>query len=120
MTLQADDHPPAEGRPEVCRRYGIPFREVWDALLKVIGSLRRWQVREADPRAGTIRASTSSPLGYRPLEAMFTLSLDELGQTRLEIRFEPAKNVLLKSAATSRSRRVIRRLERSMGASGRS
>lgn len=119
MTAEADDRSTAERPAEVCRRYGIPFREVWEALLKVLGSFRGWQVREADSRAGTVHASTTSTLGYLPLEGMFTLSLDAMGQTQLEIRFEPARNVLLKTAAASRSRRVIRRLERSLRASGR-
>lgn len=119
MRLEADDHLPGEDRVDASRTYGIAFSEVWDALLQALGSFRGWQVSEANPRAGTVRATTTNPLGYLPLEGRFTLSLDELGQTQLEIRFEAPNNVLLGRASTDRSRRLIRRLERLLRASGR-
>lgn len=96
-------------------RYNVAFSEVWEVIRAVIASLRGWEVRESDSQHGTIRLITRHPLGYRPLEASVWLSLDDLGQTRLEIRFDEPRHPLRPPSAPRRARRFLTRVDRALG-----
>lgn len=105
------------GRPQVTataitRSYAVPFIQVWDAGLAVVGGLRGWRILASDPHEGTIRLLSVSPVQRRPLEGGIRMWLDELGQTKLEVRFEEPRHRLLPAAAPSRAERFLGRLER--------
>ena len=102
--------------PAATRSYPVPFREVWEEVLKSASSLRGWEVLEQNSTRGTMRLNTRSLLGYRPVEAKLSLRLDELGQTRLEMTFLERRRLLLPAAGPTRARRMLNRLDRALQA----
>lgn len=117
------DEQPAGGRGastgSVARTYAVPFSEVWEAVGSTTSGLKRWAVRTSDPREGTLSLTTTSLIGHRPLDAEVRLWLDDLGQTRLEIRFHEPKHLLIPAVGPRRAERFLRRLERALGIRGR-
>lgn len=94
------------------RSYAIPFHDVWEAALASVGALRGWAVVDRDPRAGELRLRTLNRLGRAPLQGRVRLWLDEMGQTRLEVRFDETRRLLGGGSARTRATRFLRRLER--------
>jgi uncharacterized protein (DUF1499 family) len=76
---QADD-PRLRGRS-----YAVPFAEVWDAALQIAQKTRGWHIVSSDPRAGEIVAEATTRLWKFTDDVWIRLSLDELGQTRVEM-----------------------------------
>jgi hypothetical protein len=96
------------------RSYTVPFSEVWDLVLGTIDQLRGWQLLSADSHEGTMRVLTLSPFRHRPMEAAIRLWLDELGLTRLEIRYDEPRHILLPPVAPQRGEKFLKRIDRAL------
>jgi len=85
----------AADRRLVGRTYAIPFAHVWDAALDLVrGELPRWHARWWDEEEGVIQALTRGHLSRRASDVVIRIGLDELAQTRVDLR------------STSRSRQL--------------
>ena len=67
------------------RNYAVPFAEVWAVALDVAQSTPGWTVLSSDPRAGEIVAEATTRLWRFTDDVWIRLSLDEEGQTRVEM-----------------------------------
>ncbi len=67
-------------------RLQVPYLRVWDALGEEIRSRPRWELVEADRRAGEIRVECSSLIFSFVDDLEVDVSLDENGFTRVEAR----------------------------------
>jgi len=67
------------------RSYPVPFSRVWDAALAVARGTRRWTVTESDSRAGEIVAEARTALWKFTDDVWIRVSLDEEGQTRVDL-----------------------------------
>lgn len=63
------------------RRYAVPYREVWNAVLAELERSPRWELVEADPRTRELRADTWGLIlrAHRPVRVV--MGLDEEGGT---------------------------------------
>jgi hypothetical protein len=66
------------------RTYGVPFAMVWRAALAEAEALR-WTVLETDPVGGEIHAEARTRLWKFTDDVWVRLSLDEDGQTRVDV-----------------------------------
>lgn len=114
--MSEEPHPPARrvATTTIERSYSVPFSEVWDLVGATVGRLGGWQVLSADSRAGTMTVMTASPFRHREMEALITMRLDELGQTRVEIRFDEPRHILLPPMAPQRGERFLKRVDRAV------
>lgn len=77
----------ATDRRLVGRTYAIPFAQVWDAALDLVrGELPRWHARWWDEEEGVIQALTRGHLSRRASDVVIRIGLDELAQTRVDLR----------------------------------
>lgn len=67
------------------RSYGVPFARVWNAALEVALRTPGWTVVGSDPVAGEIVAEARTPLWKFTDDVWVRLSLDEDGQTRVDM-----------------------------------
>lgn len=67
------------------RSYSVPFVQVWDAALEIARSTRGWTVVSSDPRAGEIVAEATTRLWKFTDDVWIRMSLDEEGQTRVDL-----------------------------------
>lgn len=67
------------------RTYAVPFARVWDAALHIAGTTRGWTVVSSDPRAGEIVAEARTRLWKFTDDVWVRMSLDEDGQTRVDM-----------------------------------
>lgn len=67
------------------RSYAVPFAAVWQAALAEIESRRGWTILEASPAAGEVHAEARTPLLRFADDVWVRISLDPLGQTRVDV-----------------------------------
>lgn len=67
------------------RAYSIPFAQVWTAALEIAGQTRGWTVVSSDPVGGEIVAEATTRLWGFTDDVWIRLSLDDEGQTRVEM-----------------------------------
>jgi hypothetical protein len=68
------------------RTYAIPFDRVWNAAVALCGGgLARWTLLSADDQQGIIRAQALTRLFRRPHDVRVIITLDENGQTRVDV-----------------------------------
>jgi hypothetical protein len=67
------------------REYAVPFAAVWQAALQVAERTRGWTVTASDPRAGEIVAEARTALWKFTDDVWIRVSLDEDGQTRVDM-----------------------------------
>lgn len=96
--------------------YMVPFDRVWRAASALLGPERGWTVLSADPHAGSIIAERSSAILRRRLRLRLTISLDELGATRVEAVFLRRNSDQVASRGRFLAARILRRLDRALAA----
>jgi uncharacterized protein (DUF1499 family) len=94
------------------RSYGVPFARVWDAAHEIARQTRGWTIVSSDPRAGEIVAEAHTPLWKFTDDVWVRLSLDEDGQTRVDMASASRKG----SADLGTNARRIARFLRSLDA----
>ena len=98
------------------RSYSIAFHDVWEAAVAAAGTLREWSVTASDPRSGTLAITTADRFGRRPLPGSVRLWLDELGQTRMEVRLSEPVRLLASGSAARRIARFLTRVDAALRA----
>jgi hypothetical protein len=79
--------PDADDRRLVGRTYAIPFQDVWQASLELVGGgLRRWEVVDHDDQEGLIRAVARGFPKRLDSELTLRIVLDPDAQTRVDGR----------------------------------
>ena len=67
------------------RDYAVPFVVVWEAALEIARSWKHWTVVQAEARRGEIQAEARTALWKFVDDVWIRVSLDELGQTRVDV-----------------------------------
>jgi hypothetical protein len=67
------------------REYAVPFAAVWQAALSIAEKSRGWTVTASDPRAGEIVAEARTSVWRFVDDVWIRISLDEDGQTRVDV-----------------------------------
>ena len=67
------------------RAYPIPYTRVWAAALETARARPRWTIVSAEPRKGEIVAEARTVLWRFVDDVWVRLSLDEDGQTRVDV-----------------------------------
>lgn len=86
LTRNAAFTSPASPDPRLKgRTYAIPFEDVWQASLELVGGgLRRWEVLEADDQEGLIRGVARARLPRFTSAITVRITLDPNAQTRVD------------------------------------
>ena len=101
------------------REYAVPFAAVWDAALRIAGSTRGWTVTASDPRAGEIVAEATTRLWKFTDDVWIRMSLDEDGQTRVDLASASRKGSADLGTNARRIARFLRTLDARLFASTR-
>ena len=101
-----DDDPRLRGRS-----YAVPFARVWDAAHQIARATRGWTVVSSDPRAGEIVAEARTPLWKFTDDVWVRLSLDEDGQTRVDMASSSRKGSADLGTNARRIARFLRALD---------
>ena len=93
------------------RAYAIPFAEVWAVALDIALKTGGWNVVSSDPRAGEIVAEATTRLWKFTDDVWIRLSLDEEGQTRVEMASASRKGSADLGTNARRIARFLRTLD---------
>jgi uncharacterized protein (DUF1499 family) len=108
----APDHPNPRMRG---RRYAIPFQEVWETVLALVGGgLRGWTLVEADDVAGRIRAEARTLLFRFTDDVEIRVRLDRDAQTRVDLVSASRVGKADLGVNARRIRRFLRCLDREL------
>lgn len=94
------------------RSYSVPFVQVWEAALDIAQKTRGWRIVSSDSRAGEIVAEATTGLWKFTDDVWIRMSLDEDGQTRVDLASASRKG----SADLGTNARRIARFLRSLDA----
>jgi len=70
------------------RDYPVPFSQVWEAALETARAWPRWTVTAAEARRGEIEVEARTALWRFVDDVWIRISLDALGQTRVDVSSE--------------------------------
>ena len=101
------------------RIYGVPFARVWQAADEVARATRGWTVVSSDPRAGEIVAEARTRLWKFTDDVWVRLSLDEDGQTRVDMASASRKGSADLGTNARRIARFLRTLDARLSGSNR-
>lgn len=82
---RASTRPDADDPRLRTRVYAVPFARVWEAAMETAAGMRGWEVTEADPKGGEIRAEATTRVWKFVDDVEVRVSLDEEGQTRVDL-----------------------------------
>ncbi len=94
------------------RTYAVPFAAVWDAAVGVAQSTVGWTVTASDPRAGEIVAEARTTLWKFVDDVWIRVSLDDDGQTRVDMTSASRKGSADLGANARRIARFLHALDR--------
>ncbi len=99
------------------RTYAVPFAQVWkEARSLASGDLRGWTLLEADEDGGILRAQSTTPVFRFVSDVEVRLSLDENGQTRVDMTSESRVGRGDLGKNSRRIRSFFKALDRRVGA----
>lgn len=101
------------------RSYGVPFARVWDAAVEVAQRTRGWTIVSSDPRGGEIVAEARTAVWKFTDDVWVRLSLDEDGQTRVDMASASRKGGGDLGANARRIARFLRTLDARLSGSTR-
>lgn len=119
LTENAVQTSPNAEDPRLCgRTYSVPFARVWDEIVAMIQSNKRWKLISAHEGRGSIRAEASTLVFRFVDDVWFRVKLDENALTRVDMR--SASRVGNADLGTNARRidRFLRRLDRRLGVGG--
>jgi uncharacterized protein (DUF1499 family) len=93
------------------RSYAVPFAEVWAVALDIAQKTRGWTIVNSDPRAGEIVAEATTRLWRFTDDVWIRLSLDEEGQTCVEMISASRKGAADLGTNARRIARFLRSLD---------
>ncbi|HEU0300091.1 MAG TPA: DUF1499 domain-containing protein [Longimicrobium sp.] len=100
------------------RSYAVPFARVWTGALLVAQKTRGWTVVSSDPRAGEIVAEARTRVWKFTDDVWVRLSLDEDGQTRVDLASASRKGGADLGTNARRIARFLHALDRHLFAGG--
>ncbi len=103
---------PADSRLRA-RTYAVPFERVWQASLSLATSRRGWQVLAADDVQGRIRVEARTLLHFVH-DVLIDVTLDENGQTRLDMTSSSRTGKADFGKNARRIGRFLRRVDREL------
>jgi hypothetical protein len=99
------------------RTYAIPFAKVWAAAVELAsGGLRGWSLVEADEDRGVLLAESTTLLFRFVDDVRIEISLDENGQTRVDMASASRVGKADLGQNARRIRKLFRALDRRVGA----
>lgn len=96
------------------REYPVPFAAVWQAALGIAEQTRGWTVTARDPRAGEIVAEARTAVLKFVDDVWIRISLDEDGQTCVNVTSASRTGSADLGANTRRIARFLHALDRSV------
>ena len=93
------------------RSYAVPFAEVWAVALDIAQKMPGWMVTSSDPRAGEIVAEATTRLWKFTDDVWVRMSLDEDGQTRVDLASSSRKGGADLGTNARRIARFLRSLD---------
>ena len=93
------------------RSYAVPFAEVWAVAQDIARNTPGWTLVSSDPRAGEIVAEATTRLWRSIDDVWIRLSLDEAGQTCVEMASASRKGGGDLGRSTRRIARFLRSLD---------
>ncbi|HLM69728.1 MAG TPA: DUF1499 domain-containing protein [Longimicrobium sp.] len=96
----------------LAREYAVPFRTVWQAALQIAEKSRGWTVVASDPVAGEIVAEARTRVWQFVDDVWIRISLDEEGQTRVDMTSASRKGSADLGTNTRRIARFLHALDR--------
>ncbi|WP_420129068.1 DUF1499 domain-containing protein [Longimicrobium sp.] len=93
------------------RAYSIPFAQVWAAALEIAEQTRGWIVVSSDPVGGEIVAEATTRLWKFTDDVWVRISLDDEGQTRVEMASASRKGAADLGTNARRIARFLRTLD---------
>lgn len=106
-------HPRLKGRT-----YGIPFDRVWNEVLELVTDRPRWTVVRTDDEAGVIEATAESLVFRFVDDVRISITLDENGQTRVDLFSSSRKGWADFGTNARRIGRFTRDLDRTLAGPG--
>lgn len=97
------------------REYAVPFVRVWTAALETAAQGQRWTVLASDPRRGEIHAEARPRLQRFAGDVWVRVSLDEDGQTRVDVASQSRREGADFGANARRIARFLHALDRRLG-----
>jgi hypothetical protein len=117
LNNQAETHPEHLDPRLRGRTYAIPFARVWAAALEIASrELPGWTVLEADEDLGVLKAESQAPVLRFVDDVELRMSLDENGQTRVDMTSESRVGSSDLGKNARRIRRFFRILDQKIGA----
>jgi hypothetical protein len=99
------------------RTYAISFDRVWNAALDLCrGAARGWEITVADDQSGVIQAVTPKRLLGAVADVTVRVTLDENGQTRVDVESTSRDSQRDLGANRKRILRFLPALDRKLGA----
>jgi hypothetical protein len=117
LNNQARTHPEHPDLHLRGRTYAIPFARVWAAALELAKGRPGWTVVEADEDTGTLKAEAQTLIFRSMDDVELNMSLDENGQTRVDMSSESKTGTSDLGHNARRIRRFFRALDKRTGAS---
>ncbi len=114
----AQTHDSAEDPRLRGRTYLVPFATVWDEIIDMIETRRRWKLVRADEGTGLIHAEAKTPVFHFVDDVRFKLKLDQNALTRVDMWSASRKG---KGDLGANARRIAwfyRQLDRRLGIGG--
>lgn len=97
------------------RTYAVPFEQVWQATLALVGGqLNGWRVVEADDYDGVIRAEATARLPRTIADVTVRITLDPNAQTRVDAQAVSRTNRGDLGASTRHLIRLFTALDQSL------
>lgn len=97
------------------RTYSIPFARVWDEIVGMIQSNKRWRLINANEDRGSIRAEARTLVFRFVDDVWFRIKLDENALTRVDMRSASRVGNADLGTNARRINRFLRRLDRRLG-----
>lgn len=114
---QAQTHPEHSDPSLRGRTYAIPFARVWSTAVEMAsGGLQGWTVVEADEDEGILQAESKTLFFRFVADVRVRVSLDENGQTRVDMSSTSRKGKGTPGQNARRVRKFFRILDRKVGA----
>ncbi len=98
------------------RTYAIPFDEVWNACLDLVGRNARWTLLQAEDVEGYVRVSCQTPVFKFIDDVEIRIGLDEHAMTRVDVTSRSRKRRSDLGANTRRIGRFLRHLDLTLDA----
>ena len=97
------------------RTYSVPFAKVWDEIVGMIVSNKRWQLIRAHEGEGSIRAEARTLVFRFVDDVWFRVKLDENALTRVDMRSASRIGNADLGTNARRIHRFLRKLDRKLG-----